>query len=115
MCGFSSADDDSQYALQFQGRLHRSNENNFHKDRSDNDAVSCIQRLDKKQPKSGHSRSQNVAQNHGTQNYRAQSKGAQHNGSHKPHAQQGRTRDNGPQNDGPQKSRAQKAKEDFNA
>lgn len=91
LCGLTSADDDSQYALQFKGRLHTTNGNNLHDGKPSNGVTTNSQRSSRKQPKRGQNR--------------AQKDGAQNEGSQKGGAQKG----------GAQKDRAQNAKEEFNA
>ncbi|KFY07151.1 hypothetical protein V492_07407 [Pseudogymnoascus sp. VKM F-4246] len=113
LCGFSSADDDSQYALQFKGRLHAGNGNNFHHGQTDDRVAGDNQGLNKKQPKRGNGNSQNDgAQNGGAQkNSSQQDRGSNDRAcAHKDHGQNNRA-----QNDGPQKTRAQRAKDDFDS
>lgn len=101
LCGFTSADDDSQYALQFRGRLHTTNRNNLHDGEPDNGVVTNSQRPNRKQTKRGKNRAQEKG---------AQKGGAQHEG-----AQQESARQEGAQQEHAQEERAKKAKEEFDA
>ncbi|KFY01885.1 hypothetical protein O988_02482 [Pseudogymnoascus sp. VKM F-3808] len=92
--GFPSADDDSEYALQFQGRQHESNGNKSHCGKPDDKVVTSGRRSGAKQPKSDQ--------------HRAQKDGAQKGG-----AKDGDAKDGGAQNGGARKTRAEKAKEEF--
>lgn len=73
LSGFTSADDDSQYALQFRGRQHTSNGNNLHEAKSVDGVVTGGQRPNGKQSKRGKNRAQNEGHQKGdSQKDRAQ-------------------------------------------
>ncbi|OBT75940.1 hypothetical protein VF21_05798 [Pseudogymnoascus sp. 05NY08] len=131
MCGFTSADDDSQYALQFKGRLQTGNGNNLHHGQPDGGVVNDRQVSDGKQPRHGHNRAQKDGPQKGdAPNDDAPNNGAPKNGGRKGGPQKGSAGNDGapkggaqkggPQKGDPQKgrsnkSRAEKAKEEFNA
>lgn len=100
LCGLTSADDDSQYALQFKGRPQTTNGNNLNGGGRSDRVATHRQRSNTQQPK----RDQNCAQNDG----------AQKGGSQNDHGKKGGAKNEGPQKGGFPKERAQKAKEDFN-
>lgn len=106
LCGLTSADDDSQYALQFKGRLRTTNGNNLNGGGPSDRVATHSQRSNTKQPKRGHNRAQNDG---------AQRGGAQKDGSQKDNGKTGGAKNEGPQKGGFPKERAQKAKEDFDA
>ncbi|ELR08176.1 hypothetical protein VC83_08066 [Pseudogymnoascus destructans] len=117
MCGFTSADDDSQYALQFKGRLKTGNNHG----QPEGGVVGGRQVSDGKQPRHGHNR----AQKDGSQKGSGPKDGAPKDsplkdGARKTGPQKGSAGKDGAPKDGAQKgrsnkSRAEKAKEEFNA
>ncbi|KAL5346822.1 hypothetical protein ACLOAV_007965 [Pseudogymnoascus australis] len=106
LCGLTSADDDSRYALQFKGRLQTINGNNLNGGGPSDRVATHSQRSNTKQPKRGHNRARNDG---------AQRGGAQKDGSQKDNGKKGGAKNEGPQKGGFPKERAQKAKEDFDA
>lgn len=101
LCGFTSADDDSQYALQFKGRLHTTKGNNLHDGKPSDGEVTNSQRSNKKQPKRGRNR----AHKDSAQNESSQKDSPPKDGAQKGVAKKGSS----------QKDRAQRAKEEFKA
>lgn len=124
MCGFTSADDDSQYALQFKGRLQTGNGNNIHHGQPKGRVVGDRQASDGKQTRHGNrapkdgshkgSASKDGAPNNGPPKNGARKGGPQKGIAEKDGAPNDGAQKGAPQKGGPNKSRAEKAKEEFN-
>lgn len=125
-CGFTSADDDSQYALQFKGRLQTGNGKNLHHSQPEGGAVRNRQVPDGKEPRHGHNRAQTdgpkkgSAPKDGTPKNGPPMVGTRKGGPQKGNAGKDGSPKDGAQKGGPQKgrsnkSRAEKAREEFNA
>ncbi|OBT57900.1 hypothetical protein VE04_02039 [Pseudogymnoascus sp. 24MN13] len=115
MCEFTSADDDSQYALQFKGRSQTSNGNNLHYGQPEGRVVGDRQASDGKQSRHGNRALKDGAPNNGPPKNGARQGGPQKGSAKKDDAPKGGPQKGGPKNGGPNKSRAEKAKEEFNA
>jgi hypothetical protein len=126
MCGFTSADDDSQYALQFKGRLQTGNGNNLHHGQPEAGVVRNCQVSDGKERRHGHNRTQKDGSQKGSAPKDGAPKdghpmdGTRKGGHQKGNAGKDGSPKDGAQKGGPQqgrsnKSRAEKAREEFNA